>query len=524
MKKKWAVTLVLGILVLGGGGYWAYQYFQAKPQTTSLITSTVKKGDVKQQITATGIVKYPEEVPLAFEQAGTVKEIYVQAGDVVKAGQVLAQKDTDTLQQELSESIASLKEAELNWQQQIVEAEGALVKAKQSLKTAQQNADSAYLANQLHIAEQNVAIASNNLAKAQQGGDESSIQQAKSSLAQAQNNLMSVQNTYDGGAAQAVETSKADLKTKESNLSRLGEKTSLSKAQTAVVKAQENLAKATLIAPADGVIIDVPVKKGQNVNNNSTTVMTLATGGNLLIVDSTVSQAEVSQIKAGQKVSVTLDSAPNDSMSATVKKVALKATTTQNVTTFMVTMQMDQASGLLRAGMNVNVGIIVAEAKNVLTIPSQALRTQGNQKGVLVVQNSGTTNSSATESSSSSQGKANRQSQEGTTSDSSNVSSSQNTTQQPGGNKTQNSSAGSNRTSQAGNQGTTTETNTRFVPVEVGLDDGANVEIKSGLFEGQVIVTGTRSTSTTTNTNSRQGGTSIPGIGGGSIPGVRIRN
>jgi HlyD family secretion protein len=499
MKKKWAVTLVLGILVLGGGAYWAYQHFKAEPQTASLITTTVKKGDVKKEITATGTVKYPEEVPLAFEQAGTVEEVYVQVGDTVTAGQVLAQMDTETLQQVVSESVANLKEAELNWQQQLVEAQGAIVKTKQTLRTAEQNADPAYLANQLYLAEQNVQIASNNVAKAQQSGDASSIQQAQSSLAQAQNNLITSQNAQNGGAAQTVETAKADLSIAEAKLERLAEKTSLAKAQTEVVKAQENLAKATLVASDDGVIIDVPIKKGQTINN-TTTAMNLATGGDLLTVDATVSQAEIAEIKVGQKVDVTLDSAPDEHMSATVSNVALKGTTTQNVTTFNVTMKMDETNELLLAGMNVNVGIIVAEANDVLTIPSQAVRTQGSQKGVLVVQSSA---------------------------------SPQNETQ-ANNNKPQNSSA-TNRQSQAGNKsanassnasvGAGANSNTRFVPVEIGLDDGTNVEIKSGLTEGQIIVSGTRSTSTTTNTNaninSRTGG-SIPGItgGGGGFGGV----
>lgn len=505
MKKKWVIILVLSIVVLGGGGYWTYQHFKAVPQTASLITTMVKKGDVKQQITATGTVKYPEEVPLAFEQGGTVKEIYVQAGDSVKAGQVLVQMDTETLQQELSESIASLKEAELNWQQQLVDAQGAVIKAKQTLKTAEQNADPAYLANQLDIAEQKVSIASNNLAKAQQSGEQSSIQESKSSLAQAQSNLITVQNTYNGGAAQAVEIAKADLSIAEAKLSRLAEKTSLAKAQTAVVKAQENLTKATLVAPADGVIIEIPIKKGQTIKETAT-AMNLATGGNRLIIDANVSQAEIVNIKVGQKVDVTLDSAPSEHMDATVSKVALKGTTTQNVTTFNVTMMLDEPSDLLRAGMNANVGIIVAEINDVLTIPSQALQTRGNQKGVLVVQSSGTGDQSF--SSTPSQSGPNRQK----------------TTEQSGSTRTQGSSSTYSRQSQAGNQGATSDTNTRFVPVEIGLDDGTNVEIKSGLTEGQVIVAGTRSTSTTTNgnSNSRSGG--IPGIGGGGFGGVpRIR-
>jgi HlyD family secretion protein len=525
MKKKWVVTLVLGILVVGGGGYWAYQHFKPTPQTSSLITSAAKKGDVKKLITATGTVKYPEEVPLAFETAGTVKEVYVQAGDTVTAGQVLAQMDTETLQQEVQESNANLKEAGVNWQQQKVQAEATLVKAKDSLRTAERNADPAYLANQVNIEEQNVQIASNNLAKAQQSGDDSSISQAKASLAQAQNKLLTAQDAQNGGAAQALEAAKADVAIAEAKLNQLKEQTSLAQAQTAVVKAQENLAKATLVAPADGVLIDVPTKKGQTIKEN-TTVMTLATGGNLLTVDSSVSQAEVSDIKVGQKVNITLDSAPNDIMIATVSNVALKATTTQNVTTFNVQMKMDQPSELLRAGMNVNVGIVIAEVKDVLTVPSQAIRTQGNQKGVLVVQNS--TQQTGT----------NRQPQAGNSSKNPNAvtppngtqqqgtqqqgtqqqGTQQQGTQQQGGNRSQNSSSTGNRSFQAGSQGAavSTDANTLFVPVEIGLDDGTNVEIKSGLTEGQVIVVGTRTTSTNSNTNTNsRSGSAIPGIGGG---------
>lgn len=465
MKKKWMIGIVLGVLVLGGGGYWAYQLFKPEPVTGSLITTTVKQGDVKQMITATGTVRYPEEVPLSFEQAGTVKEVYVQAGDTVTAGQVLAQMDTETLQQEVSESEANLKDAELSWQQQKLEAESALIKAQQALKTAEQNADPTTLANQVALAEQNVQVAKENLEKAQKSGDAASIQQVQSTLSQAETKLVTAQNAQNGGAAQSVELAKADLSLAEVKLNRLAEKTSLTQAQTAVVKARENLNKATLVASADGVIIDVAIKEGQTINANANTAaMTLATGGNLLVVDSSVSQAEVAEIEAGQKVDITLDSAPDEHMIATVSQVAMKATTNQNVTTFNVTIQMDEASDLLLPGMNVNVGIIVAEAKDVQILPSQAIQTQGKQKGVLVT----------------------------------------NSTEAP--------SASNGRQSQGGSQMANAET--RFVPLEIGLDDGTNVEIKSGLTEGQVVVVGTRSTATTTNTNSNTNARA------GAIPGV----
>lgn len=512
MKKKLVITLVLGVVVLGGGGFWAYQHFQEKPQQTSLMTTTVKKGDIIQEITATGTVMYPEEVPLAFEQNGKVREIYVKVGDAVTAGQALAQMDTETLQQEVTESMASLKEAELNWQQQKVEAEGALVKARQALRTAEQNADPAYLQNQLDIAEQSLLIAGNNLAAGQLSGDESSILQAKTALTQAQAELINVQNTYNGGAEQAVESAKADLEIAEVKLARLQERTSLAQAETAVVKAQENLAKATLAAPSDGVIIDIPVKEGQTLSN-TTTVLNLATGGEQLIVESSVSQDEVTKIKAGQKANISLDSAPEDYMKATVTQVALKGTTTQNVTTFQVTMQMDEITDAIRPGMNANVGIIIAGTRDVLIVPSSAIQTRGDQKGVLVI--TGAASSDSQSPSDRVQEKPlQRESAPGRT-----PQAGEEAEKGLGRPEPQIQAEGSGNRGNQENQG---ETGTsRFVPVEVGLDDGTNVEIKSGLTEGQVIVAGTRTSLSGSNNGAGSNRTMnsptgvMPGMGGG---------
>lgn len=506
MKKKLVITLVLGVVVLGGGGFWAYQHFQEKPQQTSLMTTTVKKGDIIQEITATGTVMYPEEVPLAFEQNGKVREIYVKVGDAVTAGQALAQMDTETLQQEVTESMASLKEAELSWQQQKVEAEGALVKARQALRTAEQNADPAYLQNQLAIAEQSLLIAGNNLAASQLSGDESSILQAKTALTQAQSDLINVQNTYNGGAEQAVDSAKADLEIAEVKLARLQERTSLAQAETAVVKAQENLAKATLVAPSDGVIIEIPVKEGQALSD-TTTVLNLATGGELLIVESYVSQDEVTKIKTGQKANISLDSAPEDYMSATVTQVALKGTTTQNVTTFQVTMQMDEVTDAIRPGMNANVGIIIAEAKDVLIVPSSAVQTQGDQKGVLLLSNPPSSGSPSPEGQM--QGRPSQREQ---------VPGEQAEAQkeQAQGEGAQAGAAEPRNSERSAPQGTA-----QFVPVETGLDDGTNVEIKSGLTEGQRIVAGTRTSSSGSNTNANSNRNMnspagvMPGMGGG---------
>ena len=121
--------------------------------------------------------------------------------------------------------------------------------------------------------------------------------------------------------------------------------------------------------------------------------------------------------------------------------------------------------------MNANVSIVLAEVKDVLTVPSGAIKTIGDKKEIIV----------PATTCAKSAGQVDQTTQSGT--------------------KT-NSSSGQNTA------------NVQYVPVEIGMDDGTNVEIKSGLQEGQEVVTGTSSTKTTAttkSTDSRLGGVSDGG-------------
>ena len=154
---------------------------------------------------------------------------------------------------------------------------------------------------------------------------------------------------------------------------------------------------------------------------------------------------------------VTLDAYPDVHNSGTVSLVALQGTIVSNVTTFAVTATVDQASDLFRAGMNANINIVVAEAKNVITVPSEAIKTRGNKKSVLI----------PITSSASRPGQADPAAQ---------------------------LSATPKSTTNTGS--TRTLVNGQSIPVEIGLDDGTNVEIKSGIKVGQEVITGTSSSTT----------------------------
>ncbi len=464
MNKKWVTIGVLGVLVLGGG-YWGYKKVTAKPVVSTNITAKAKTGDITKVITATGTVSFPHSIPLTFPDTGRIVELNIQPGDSVKAGQILAKMDDTRLQTVVLQQEANLMSAQSKLQilydgfnaQTKAQAQGALAKAQQSLTVAQQNADPSYLRNQVSLANQTVTQASNELAKAQQSGNLSSIQSAQNALNQALTALKSAKNAQNGGAAQALVSAQADLTSaqyqvdKEADGPKSGDlqsaQASIAIARAQLASAQTDLENATIVAPTDAIVVSSPLQLYEYTNDNS--IITLTPTGSNLQVGAMIDQADIAQVKVGQKVDITLDAYPDEHSSGRVSFVAIEGTATSNVTTFKVTVTVDQASDKLLSGMNANLEIIVAETKDVLTVPSEAIKTRGTEKGVMVPKVSGD-----------------------------NITRKEGSASQPAHPQLKSES-----------EGEQTGANIEFIPVEVGLDDGTNVEIKSGLKEGQEVVT-----------------------------------
>lgn len=157
-----------------------------------------------------------------------------------------------------------------------------------------------------------------------------------------------------------------------------------------VQKAQTNLSYAIITSPIDGVVISKSVEEGQTVAASYATpeLFTIAKDLKDMQVVANVDEADIGDVKEGERVSFTVDAYPNDTFEGVVKQVRQEATKTNNVVTYEVVISAPNSELKLKPGLTANVTIYTAERQNVLCVSTKALRftpTQDLIKGCKIV-------------------------------------------------------------------------------------------------------------------------------------------
>ena len=145
---------------------------------------------------------------------------------------------------------------------------------------------------------------------------------------------------------------------------------SLRSAELNMDNLQETMNNYTITSPISGTVIEKNAKTGD----------ALATGADLctiydlsyLVMVINVDELQVSSLSVGQSVQVTADAVPDKTYTGTVTRVSMKGNSSGGTTTYPVTVRIDEIDGL-RPGMNANAEIVVAEAKNTLSVPNAAI-------------------------------------------------------------------------------------------------------------------------------------------------------
>ena len=299
-KKKRTWLIILGVIAAVIIGIIIVKATKSSQKELVIRTHIVKEYTVENTVTATGTIEPVETVEVGTQVSGKVEKIYVDFNDAVKKGQLLAELDKLTLNQNVSRAKASLTSAEsqLNYS-----------------KLTYERTKQLYEANAATLA---------------------SYQEAQNSYTQAQMSKKNAQAAYD--------------------------------------QALVDLSYAEIYSPIDGVVLDRAVEVGQTVaaSFSTPTLFTIAKDLTKMQVEAAVDEADIGQVKIGQRVDFNVDAYTYETFEGTVNQIRMKATTTSNVVKYTVIISAPNPDQKLFPGMTANVTIITEEETG-LAVPAEAL-------------------------------------------------------------------------------------------------------------------------------------------------------
>ena len=360
-KKKrrrliiWGSVAAVIVLIIAGG------VFAATRGGTKIDPSKlakVEKGDLAKSVVATGKVTPITKVEVKSKASGIVKKLYVDYGDRVKKGQLLAQLDKVEIEAQVAQSRAALQAAEANltssqadFQRAKVDAEGPDVPLLKRAydRDVSMAKDGVVSESALEDAQRAYELALNkqNVAKAQ-------VTVLKAKIAQAQ----------------------AQVSEDEANLKQL----------------EEQLSYTDIVSPIDGIVLSRDVEMGDAVSSilvlgsSATLVMTLGDTSEVY-VKGKVDESDIGKVYLGQRARIKVESFKDKTFDGKVTKISPMGVEKDNVTTFEVRVSIQNPGGELKAEMTANAEIILEEHKNVLQIPEGAIIYDKDKKASVDIPN-----------------------------------------------------------------------------------------------------------------------------------------
>ena len=147
---------------------------------------------------------------------------------------------------------------------------------------------------------------------------------------------------------------------------------SVSNAATSLENAQENLEDYSITAPISGTVVTKTAKAGDNIEGGSSGTLCTIYDLSYLEMTMSIDELDISSVEVGQEVRITADAVEGTTYTGVVTEVSVAGTTSGGITTYPVTVRIDETDGLL-PGMNVDAEIVVSSADDVLAIPSAAV-------------------------------------------------------------------------------------------------------------------------------------------------------
>ena len=336
-KHKRYIVYALIVLV---AGFWIWRVYGAEEQV-SYITDMVERHDIEKVVNAAGEVRASELVTVGAQVSGKIEKLYVSVGQEVKKGDLIAEIDSTTQQNEVDINKAQLK----SYQAQLEAAETSLKIAEKQYKRAQT------LKKQNAVSEEDLEDA------------EDVYKTAKSAVTQLESSI------------------------KETEIS-------LSTAET-------NLGYTRITAPLDGTVVSVPVKVGQTINAamDTPTIVQVADLSQMEILIE-ISEGDIVNIKPGVKVTYAILADLDNVQETTLKSIDPGLTLLTNgeytevvgddeAIYYYGRMVVPNKDGRLRIGMTTQNVIYVEDAEDVLVIPALAVKGSAEDEYVEILTEEG---------------------------------------------------------------------------------------------------------------------------------------
>jgi len=197
------------------------------------------------------------------------------------------------------------------------------------------------------------------------------LQSAKANLEYQKSNYERQSKLFNVGAI-----SKADLETAQYNYTSAGDNVHSLEAQ--LKSANQNLSFTDIYSPIDGTVLSRSISAGQTVaaSFNTPELFSIAKDLTKMQVQAAVDEADIGNVKAGQRVSFTVDAFPTDTFAGIVKEIRLHSAVSANVVTYTTIIDAPNEDMKLKPGMTATITIYTKEANNVMVIPASALQFQ----------------------------------------------------------------------------------------------------------------------------------------------------
>lgn len=326
MPKIKPTKLALAALAIVALIAAAWFFLKPKQEQPQYITAAVSRGDIENSVLATGVLEATKMVSVGAQVSGQVRKMYVELGDQVKQGQLIAQIDSVRQENELKTAEASIK----NQQAQLAVKNANLAKVEAEYRRQQ----AMYDQDATSRAELEAALASYKTAQADIAAINAQIEQSRLTLA----------------------------------------------------TTREDLGYTRIVAPMDGTVVAIVTEEGQTVNANQSapTIVKLAKL-DTMTVKSEISEADVMKVEEGQRVYFTTLGNSEKKHYATLRQVepapnsintetSNSSSTSSSAVYYNALFDVPNEDGKLRIDMTAQVSIVLDEAKNVLMIPAAAIQ------------------------------------------------------------------------------------------------------------------------------------------------------